>query len=308
MATAAWFLTGPTGVGKSAVALCLAERLGAEIISVDSMQVYRGMDVGTAKPSVADRQRAPHHLIDVVAVTEPFDAAQFVRRAGQAEEAIRARGRAPLFCGGTGLYFRAYLAGLGAAPGGDAVLRAGLEELPLSALLAELEAGDPVAFARIDRQNRRRVVRAVEVLRLTGKPFSAQQAAWSATTPDPAAPAPTVYGLTRAPAELRTRLEARVEEMFRRGLVEETRGLLAQGLAGNRTACQAIGYRQVLEHLAGQRSLAQTITLVKHRTWQYAKRQMTWFRHQMAVQWLTIPPGEPPEAVADRLQAGGRLV
>ncbi len=172
------FLVGPTASGKSAVALALAEKVGGEIISVDSMQVYRGLDIGTAKPSAEERARVPHHLIDIVELTEPFDAARFVELARRAEADIRARQRVPIFCGGTGLYFKAYLEGLGSAPPSDSKLRAELEATPLHELLHELSQRDPVTYERIDRQNPRRVIRALEVIRLTGKPFSEQRAEW----------------------------------------------------------------------------------------------------------------------------------
>src|ERR1043166_8811413 len=155
-------LAGATAVGKSALALSIAEKLTGEIISVDSMQVYRGLDIGTAKPSAAERQRVPHHLIDVVDITEQFDAATFVRLARAAIAEIRVRGRIPLLCGGTGLYFQALLGGLGEAPPSDAALRGVLERLPMSELLAELAARDPATFDSIDRANPRRVIRAVE--------------------------------------------------------------------------------------------------------------------------------------------------
>lgn len=298
------YLAGPTAVGKSAVALALAERLGAEIISVDSMQVYRGLDRGTAKPDPATRARIPHHLLDVVEPDQPFSAADFVRLAGAAVEAIRQRGRPILFCGGTGLYFKAWLEGLGQAPPPDPALRAELEATPLPVLLEELRASDPETYARLDRANPRRVVRAVEVLRLTGRPWSVQRAPWY-TAPRSRAPRPPpVFGLRRHPAELRARLETRVEAMFAAGLVEETRRLLEHGLSPRCTALQALGYRQVVEHLRGQRDLAQTVALVKRRTWQFARRQMTWFRHQLPMQWLDVPPGEPPEDTAGHLLAG----
>src|SRR5215472_1992673 len=167
-------LAGPTAVGKSEVALLLAERLGGEIISVDSMQVYRGMDIGTAKPSASDRSRVPHHLLDIVDITQPFDAAQFVKLATQAVLDIHKRGRTPIFCGGTGLYFKAFLEGLGDATPADEKLRAELEKTPLENLLEELRERDPSTFEKIDRQNPRRIIRAVEVIRLTGKKFSEQ--------------------------------------------------------------------------------------------------------------------------------------
>lgn len=285
------FVVGPTAVGKSAVALGLAERLGGEIVSVDSMQVYRGLDIGTAKPSPAERQRVPHHLIDVADLSEGFDAARFVRLAREAVADIQARGRVPILCGGTGLYFKAYLEGLGAAPPPDPALRAELEATPLDVLLRELAQRDPETFGVIDRQNPRRVVRAVEVLRLTGQPFSAQRAAWTRSAAL-AGPEPRMLGLTRAPADLRARIDARVDEMFRRGLVAETERLLARGLARNRTAMQALGYRQVVEHLRGARSLEDTMALVKVRTRQFAKRQMTWFRRQLPVVWHLVRADE----------------
>jgi len=300
---AVW-LAGPTAVGKSAVALALAERLGGEIISVDSMQVYRGLDLGTAKPSPADRARVRHHLIDVVEPDAAFDTAQFVRLAQAAADDVAGRGCVPVFCGGTGLYFKALRSGLGAAPPGDPALRAELEARPLAALLEELAARDRVAFARIDRQNPRRVVRAIEVIRLTGQPFSAQRADWSAApgSCDPQSAAP-IFGLARTPADLRARVATRVDAMCAGGLVAETEQLLARGLAQNRTAMQALGYRQVVEHLRGERGLAETIALVKQRTWQFARRQMTWFRRQLEVTWIELTPDRGPEAVAEQILA-----
>lgn len=290
------FLAGPTAVGKSAVALALAELLGGEIISVDSMQVYRGLDLGTAKPSAAERARVRHHLLDVLELTEAFDAAQFVRLAEAAVKDIQERGRVPIFCGGTGLYFKAWLEGLGEAPPGDARVRAELEAAPLAELLAELERRDPETFARVDRRNPRRVIRALEVIRLTGKPFSMQRARWSA---EPGTRNPErVFCLTREPADLRARIEARVDAMFAAGLVDETRALLARGLEANRNAMQALGYRQVVEHLRGERGLAETVALVKTRTWQFARRQRTWFRRQLEVRAVPLAADADPLAVA----------
>ncbi|HEU0040577.1 MAG TPA: tRNA (adenosine(37)-N6)-dimethylallyltransferase MiaA [Verrucomicrobiae bacterium] len=289
-------LAGPTAVGKSEVALLLAEQLGGEIISFDSMQVYRGLDIGTAKPSPAQRARVPHHLIDVADVTEPFDAATFAKLAHQAAREIPSRGHVPVLCGGTGLYFRAFQDGLGAAPPADPKLRAELAATPLAELLRELAQRDPVTYEKIDRRNPRRVIRAVEAIRLTGQPFSAQRANWN-----PAArsrqPAARCFGLTRAATDLRARIDTRVEQMFQRGVVEETRQLLERGLDQNRTAMQAIGYRQIVEHLRGERSLPETIELVKTRTRQFAKRQMTWFRRQTSLNWIQLAPTDEPAAV-----------
>ena len=220
-------LAGPTAVGKSAVGLLLAEKLGGEIISVDSMQVYRGLDIGTAKPALAERQRVPHHLIDILDLTESFDAAQFARRAHAAVAEIQSRGHVPILCGGTGLYFKAFLEGLGEAPPANAEVRAELEKTPMPELLRELAERDPLAFDKIDRQNPRRVIRALEVIRVSGKPFSAQRASWSA--PDgsvSASPVAGIMGLTRTSADLHARIETRVDEMFQGGLVAETERLL----------------------------------------------------------------------------------
>ena len=293
------FLAGPTAAGKSAVALALAERVGGEIISVDSMQVYRGLDIGTAKPGREELQRVRHHLIDVAGLEERFDAARFVRLAGAALAEIQSRGHVPIFCGGTGFYFKAFREGLGEAPAADPALRAGLEAEPLADLLAELEKSDPVTFQRMDRQNPRRVIRAVEVIRLTGRPFSEQRAAWQ--EPD-GGEGGCFFGLTRPAGELRERMARRVEEMFARGLVAETEALRGRGLEQNPTAMQALGYRQVVEHLRGQRTLPETKELVKIRTRQFAKRQLTWFRRQMRLEWISLE-GQTAEAAAEKLAA-----
>jgi tRNA dimethylallyltransferase len=295
-------LAGPTAVGKSEIALQLAERMGGEIISVDSMQVYRGLDIGTAKPSAADRARVPHHLIDICDLTESFDAAQFVRLAQKAVEEIQVRGRVPVFCGGTGLYFKAFLSGLGEAPSANPELRARLEAMPFEALLRELRERDPAAYEKIDKQNPRRVIRAVEVIRLTGKKFSQQRAEWKAQCTVLAKT--NSYCFTRPPADMQERINARVDAMFARGLVDETRELLKHGLEQNKTAMQAIGYRQVTEHLRSERSLEETIELVKTKTRQFAKRQLTWFRAQKHLVWIELKPEESLESVSQRIGTG----
>lgn len=299
-------LAGATASGKSEVALRLAEQLNGEIISVDSMQVYRGLDIGTAKPSAADRRRVPHHLIDVVDLTEAFDAAQFVRLTRNAVREIQSRGRLPIFCGGTGLYFKAFLQGLGEAPPADAALRAELAAAPLAELVRELEQCDPATFARIDRQNPRRVIRALEVIRLTGKPFSAQRADWAFLNPTRNPQPATFFGLARQAADLHSRINARVERMFQCGLVEETKNLLQHGLAENKFALQAIGYRQAVEHLRGERNLAATIELVKIRTRQFAKRQMTWFRKHAQMKWIDCGPQDNAALLAEKITASFR--
>ena len=293
-------LAGPTAVGKSAIALLLAERLGGEIVSVDSMQVYRGLDIGTAKPSPADRARVPHHLIDVMEVAESFDVVMFVQLAHRAVADIQSRGRVPILCGGTGLYFKAFMGGVGDAPPGEAALRALLDATPLPELLRELAQRDPVTYERIERQNFRRVRRAIEVIRLTGRPFSAQRADWAHASRF-TFHASRCIGLSRSLADLHQRISARVDAMFCQGWVTETQQLLERGLAQNKTAMQALGYRQIVEHLRGERSLAETVELVKLRTRQFAKRQMTWFRHQLQLTWINLDPQSSAEAVAESI-------
>jgi len=293
------FIAGPTAVGKSAIAMALAGRIGGEIVSVDSMQVYLGLDLGTAKPSPDDRQRVPHHLIDLVEPNEPFDAAQFAGRARDAVAEIQQRGRFPILCGGSGLYFKAFFEGLGEAPGADPAVRAKLESTSLAEMLQELEVKDPACYARIDRNNKRRVVRALEVIRLTGKPFPAQPRRWNPNVESH--PSKLLFGLTRSNDELRARIDARVDAMFALGLIEETKHLLARGLAENKTAMQAIGYRQAVEFLRGERTLSETIALVKLRTRQLAKRQMTWFRRQCDLDWIHLDPLCRAEEVAEQL-------
>ncbi len=298
LALAPVLILGPTASGKSAVALELAERLGGEIVSVDSMQVYRGLDIGTAKPSIAEQARIRHHLVDVAELKESFDAARFEILARATVAAIQARGQVPILCGGTGLYFSAWLGGLGSAPPADPTLRAELAMTPLEVLLQELAQRDPVTFGEIDRHNRRRVVRAVEVIRLTGQPFSSQRAHWGEI---PADLAGRCFGLLRDRRDLHERIARRVDEMFDRGLVEETERLLGTGLATNPTALQAIGYRQVAEHLGGLRGLRETIELVKVRTRQFAKRQLTWFRGQMDCEWIEVGGTMATSGVTDTL-------
>ena len=267
------------------------------------MQVYRGLDIGTAKPSPAERARAPHHLIDICDLTENFDAAQFIRLAQKAVEEIQSRRHVPIFCGGTGLYFKAFLSGLGEAPATNPELRAELEAASFESLLKELKERDPAAYEKIDKQNPRRVIRAVEVIRLTGKKFSEQRAEWKLKVQSPKSK--NFFAFTRQSADLHASINARVDAMFARGLVDETRGLLTRGLEQNKTAMQAIGYRQVVEHLRGERPLAETIELIKSRTRQFAKRQLTWFRRQldpgMELNWQL--PDESLEKCAQKIAA-----
>lgn len=297
------FLVGPTAVGKTAVALALAARLDAEIVSADSMQVYRGMDIGTAKPSPTERAVVPHHLLDVVEVGERFDVARYVELARAAMADIQCRNRTPLIVGGSGLYLRALTEGLSNAPDANPALRAELEAMGREHVLDELRHVDPEAAIRIGPHNFRRLVRALEICRLTGRKSSDLRREWAAASGDdtPADRRPLMHGLERDRADLYARCDARVEAMFRGGLVDEVRSLLARGLADNTTARQALGYKEVIAHLHGEATLEATVTLVKARTRQFAKRQLTWFRHQARVEWIHVAAGDNAMAVADRL-------
>ena len=280
------FLTGPTAVGKSDLAMQLAGETSGEIISADSMQVYRGLDIGTAKPSPQKRSLIPHHLIDVAALCQTFDAGQFVEKATQAVREIKQRNNCPIFCGGTGFYLKAYREGLDKLPPRNPALRSELEQSPTEKLLEELCRKDPLLFAQIDPKNLRRVIRALEIIRQTQQPASAQRRQWAAKTTLPP-PAPLIV-LFRSAASLRKRIHQRVEAMFQAGLIEETKALLKSGVRENPAASRALGYRQVLLHLENQSSLSETIALVKTKTWQFARRQLTWFRKQKHTVWLNL--------------------
>jgi tRNA dimethylallyltransferase len=289
------FLIGPTAAGKSAVALALARRLDAEIVSADSMQVYRGMDIGTAKPSPAERAAVPHHLINVVEVSERFDVARYIAFAHAAIADIQCRDKRPLIVGGTGLYLRALTEGLSEAPDADPALRVELEALGRERVLDELRRADPAAAERIGPHNFRRLVRALEICRLTGRKSSELRREWNRDR------LPLMHGLERDRADLYARCEIRVEAMFRAGLVEEVRLLLPRGLAENTTARQALGYKEVIAYLRGGATLEETVALVKTRTRQFAKRQLTWFRHQARVEWIRVAADEETTTVVERL-------
>jgi tRNA dimethylallyltransferase len=272
----AWFLTGPTASGKTAVGLELAERIGAEIVSLDSMAVYRGMDIGTAKPSLAERQRVPHHLIDMVDPQQTFSVAQYLTAAHAAARQIVARGRVPLFVGGTPLYLKGLLRGLFAGPPADEALRQRWAAWALAAgpgaLHARLADVDPAAAARLHPQDTRRLIRALEVFDRTGVPISRWQQQFDRAGPG------RVFVLAWPRALLSARINDRVVQMFAVGLVDEVRRLTAGGAALGRTAGAALSYREVAEHLAGLRTEDETLHLIQTRTRQLAKRQLTWFR------------------------------
>lgn len=286
-------LTGPTGSGKSGAALDLAPRLNAEIVALDAMTLYRGMDIGTAKPTPADRQRVPHHLLDVLDPWQAANVAWWLEQAAACCRDLRARGRRPLFVGGTPLYLKALLYGLCEGPPADERVRRDLEEegrtLGSPALHRRLAQVDPVAATRLHPNDLRRIVRALEVHALTGRPLSAQQSQWpeffaaAKDAPDPGPSSPParfhrILWLDPPRAELYARIDRRVEAMLAAGWVDEVERLAADPRGWSRQAGQALGYREILDYLQGARNLADTTDLIQRRTRQFAKRQWTWLR------------------------------
>ena len=290
-------LSGPTASGKSALALALAREFPLEIVNADSLQVYRRFDIGTAKPTAAERGEVPHHLIDVADPDEPYDAGRYVRDAERAIGEIRARGKHPLLVGGTGMYLRALLRGLDPLPS-DARVRGELSRRwdaeGGAALHAELARIDPETSAKVHPSDRLRVLRALEIAAVTGIPPSRARASWSsgearhgclflALWPD----RDTLYG----------NISARTEEMFRRGLVDEVRGLLAGGVARSLKPMMALGYRHAAAHLLDGVPLSGTIEAVKRDTRRYAKRQATWLSSEPDL--FRIVPGEAARSPQD---------
>jgi tRNA dimethylallyltransferase len=297
-----WFLAGPTAVGKSEAGVELAKRIGAEIVSLDSMSIYRGMDVGTAKPSAELRRIVPHHLIDVVEPHEEFSVAQYVDAAAAASQQIVSRGRVPLFVGGTGLYLRSLLRGVFEGPSANLELRQELQadaaRLSPGALHARLQSVDPVSAARIHANDTRRVIRALEVYTTTGLALSQFQR----QLPLPVDERPSnVFWLAPPRAWLHKCINRRVEKMFAEGLLDEVRRLLASPQPLSRTARQALGYQEAIDHLAGRFSLEETITRIQARTRQFAKRQHTWFRHLEECRTVGITGDETASELAERL-------
>jgi len=292
-------LVGPTASGKTDLALALAPALEAEIVSVDSRQVYRHLDIGTAKPEAEARAAVRHHLLDVVDPDEPYDAAAFARDARLAVQDVLGRGKAALLVGGSGLYLRALTEGLCPAPPADADVRATLaDELAVrgvETLHAELAQHDPEAAARIAPRDAVRIVRALEVQRLTGRPLSDWQRAHAFA--DRPYDVLTVV-LCPPPEELERRIAERCASMWSRGLVAETEAVLAAGFSGELRPLQAIGYREAQAHLRGEIDRATAIERMRLATRQYAKRQRTWFRALEGATWLD--GGEPPTAVLAR--------
>jgi tRNA dimethylallyltransferase len=278
-------IVGPTATGKSGLAIALAQRLRGEIVSADSRQVYQGMDIGTAKPTQAERALVPHHLLDSITPDTSYTLTQYQAEAQAAIAAIHGRGHLPLLVGGTGLYIRAVVDNLAipeVAP--DWNLRRALEAQAAregaAALHAKLAELDPASAARIDSANVRRVIRALEVCLVTGQPFSAQQGA------RPSPYHPLLLGLTCERARLYERADQRVDAMLAAGLVEEVRALVARGYAWNLPALTSLGYGEIGGYLRGETSLEEATARLKFNTHSYIRRQYSWFRPDTRIHWL----------------------
>ena len=281
-------LTGPTAVGKSSLSIALAKKTGGEIISADSMQVYRGMDIGSAKISTEEMEGVPHHLIDVLDPTEPFDVTVFQRLAKEAAEGIRERGHLPIVVGGTGFYIQALLYDVDfRSKARDEELRCRLEERALEigpeALHSELKVIDPESAEAIPAGNVKRVIRAIEFYHLTGEKISAHnQAQRERTSPY----AFRYFVLTDERSKLYERIDRRVDQMMEEGLVEEVKRLRSSGVRITDTSMQGLGYREIYRYLEGELTKEEALRLIKQNTRHYAKRQLTWFRRERDVIWL----------------------
>lgn len=282
-------LVGPTAVGKTRLSLEIARRFGCEIISGDSMQVYRGMDIGTAKASAAERQLVPHHLIDIHEPRHPFSVAEFQERVRALIADIASRGKLPFIVGGTGLYvesvcYNFQFTEVGSDPAFRQEQEAFAERFGAQALHEKLRAVDPASAERLHANDIRRVVRALEVFHLSGMTLSASLAAQTKTSPYDLC----LLGLTMERSLLYKRIEERIEQMLADGLVDEVRRLLAAGVPRDATAMQGLGYKELAGYLEGELSLEEAIVLLKRDTRRFAKRQLSWFRHMADIHWTDV--------------------
>ena len=298
-------LAGPTACGKTGLSLEWSEVTGGEIVAMDSMSLYRGMDIGTAKATAAERARTPHHLLDILDPHQDFSLADYVSTAAKACRQIIDNGRVPLFVGGTGLYLRGILRGVFDGPPADWTIRERLEadaaKQPEGWLLAELEKVDPDTAARLHAHDTRRLVRALEVFELPGQPLSAQHAEGPA---DNDARPQQVTWLSPPREWLYERINRRVDHMLADGLVEEVRGLLDSEPPPGRTARQALGYKEIIDHLEGRASLEEAVDTIKRHTRRFARKQTTWFRNLEECREMEIHGTESPGEMVERLAAG----
>ena len=295
-------IVGPTAVGKSRIAVEVAKAFETEVLTADSRQVYRGMDVGTDKPASEERQAVPHRLIDLVDPDESFNTGLYRRQAINEIERLYRDCRLPLVVGGTGLYVRTLLKGLCDAPPADPIVREALrqeaEEQGYDRLYAKLVDVDPVAAARLHPRDESKVIRALEVYQLSGRRMSEFQLEHGFAERPFAA---LMIGLNRDRDELYRRIEGRIDWQLAHGLIEETKQLLAQGYQRDSAAMKGLGYRQVAEHLAGEYDAAEMVRRFKRDTRHFSKRQMTWFRKEQGIQWLMIEESESVQHTATRV-------
>jgi tRNA dimethylallyltransferase len=295
-------IVGPTAVGKTAISIQLAQRLNAEIVSLDSRQIYRQMDIGTAKPTIAQQQAVRHHLIDCVNIDEPFTAADYQRLADLALAEIDRQRKRGLIVGGAGLYFRALLDGLFEGPSADAAIRTRLQqeakEHGATVLHERLRNCDPISADRIHPNNLVRVIRALEVYELTGEPISALQRQWA--TSEPRYPF-RAFGLNMRRETLYRRIESRADQMIAEGLIEEVKKIIDAGYSRDCTAMQSFGYKEIVDYLDGKHSRDEAIALLKQNTRRFAKRQLTWFRHDPRIEWVDRSQFPSPDEVVNNL-------
>jgi tRNA dimethylallyltransferase len=291
-------IVGPTASGKSSLAMEIARRRDAEILSIDSMQIYKALDIGTAKPTVQDQSQVRHHLIDVAGRHETFSAARFVELADIAIADARGRGKPLVATGGTPMYFRALFDGLFDGPGADEAIRHRLGELPTDVLHQRLTRVDPAAAGRIHVADRKRLVRALEVFEQTGQPISSLQTQWASRQPRHRA---VWVGLSWEKSALNQRINARVRQMIAAGWVDEVRRLIEHPAGLSPTALAATGYRQLIDHVQGRMSLSDAIEDIKIATRQLARRQMKWLRRFADVTWLE--GDQPLETLVQRALA-----
>ena len=287
------YLAGPTGVGKSGVALEVAEALGAAVVNADAFQVYRGLEVVTAAPTAVERARVPHFLYGVLELEQACDAARYAALAREVLADLAGRGVPAVVVGGSGLYLKALTHGLSDLPS-DLVVRAALAARPLDEKVAELREVDPLGAAAMNLTNARHVDRALEIWRLTGRPASEARAAWD--RPDP----PGLRGvlLSRERADVYDRIDRRVEAMLDDGALAEVAAVLAAGRAVSATAEKAIGFREIAGHLAGRTTRAEAVAAIQQATRRYAKRQMTWFRRERWLKTVCLDAGQTPHSAA----------
>jgi tRNA dimethylallyltransferase len=300
-------LAGPTGVGKTPAAIALAEAVGAEIVCADSRTVYRGMDIGTAKPTARDRERVPHHMLDIARPDEVVTLADYQRLARRAIEEIRRRGRLPLLVGGAGLFIRAVVDGLEIPPAApDWNLREALEAEErvggAGVLHRRLRDVDPTAAARIHPSNLRRIIRALEVHATTGIPISVLHRSSRTSPPQTERGSLTMIALATDRARLYDRIHQRIDRQLAAGLVEEVRALVRARYSKALPALQGVGYKEFIPYVEGSLSLDESKALMQRNTRRYAKRQLTWFRGDPRYRWVDVAD-DPPEVVAGRIRA-----